>query len=94
MLSIARVFQMALKEDCWKNIASVYRLQISEITQTWNEDGNLAQMMKDLVEVLVVPKIQWSDQFLLRICQLLIIRFKYHSMVTISDSSIEPNPVD
>lgn len=29
---------MALKEDCWKNIASVYCLQISEIIQTWNED--------------------------------------------------------
>lgn len=68
MLSIARVFQVALKEEYWKNIASVYCLQISELIQTWNEDDNLTQMMKDLVEVFVDPKIQWSDQFLLRIC--------------------------
>lgn len=64
MLSIARILQVALKEDCQKNTASVCFLQISEIIQTWNEDDDLTQTMKDLVEDVADPKIQQYD----RIC--------------------------
>lgn len=55
-------------EDCQKNVASICCLQTSEIIQALNEDKNLTQTMKDPVDIVVDPKIQWPDQFLLRIC--------------------------
>lgn len=45
------------------NVASVWYFQISEVIQFWNEDDHLTQMMKDSVELLLVPKASGLSNF-------------------------------